>query len=354
MARRTSSRSTLSPTLTDVAKAAGVSPMTVSRVVNRDPKVRQSTRDRVKAAISALNYTPNQAARSLAGAAHARIALIYGNPSAAYLGEVLLGALQEADQSDARLVLERQKGDDFGALVKTMKSQRLDGAILPPPFSDSGELIAALRSARIPTALIASASPAPSAFSVAIDDHAAAKDMTAHLLAVGHRRIGFIIGNPNQTASAKRLQGYKSMLSEAGVAFDPALTARGDFTYRSGLAAAHKLLRLQPRPTAIFASNDDMAAATIAAAHALHLDIPRDLSVCGFDDTALSTTIAPALTTIRQPVAEMTMAAVAMLASAYRRRRQGAASPPEQRTFDHQLIRRRSVTAPSADGARGS
>lgn len=321
--------------------------MTVSRVINKDQNVRPDTRERVKAAIGALNYAPNAAARALAGAAQTRIALVYGNPSAAYLSELLVGALTEASRSDVQLVLEKcdslASSDD---LARRLVDQRPNGVILPPPFCDSAPLIAALRAADVPTALIASASPELGSFVVSIDDVQAAFDMTTHLLRSGHRRIGFIIGNPNHTASDWRLQGYKRALAEAGVAFEPKLVAQGDFTYRSGLAATERLLRAAPRPTAIFASNDDMAAAAVAAAHIKHLAVPEDLSVCGFDDTALATTIAPELTTIRQPIAEMAHAAVAMLTAKARRRGAQKLAPPQRKVLAYQLIRRTSDAPP--------
>lgn len=346
MAGRTTKRTGVAPTLSDVAKAAGVSPMTVSRVVNRDPGVKATTRARVNDAISALNYAPNTAARALVGATRIRIAVIHGNPSAAYLSEVLLGALEEASRTDVQLVLE--KCDIAAAADTAHRLAKLspDGVILPPPFGDAADLLHLLKAARTPTAVIGSASPPKSVFAVGIDDAAAAREMTAHLIALGHTRIGFIIGNPNQTASATRFKGYQDALKAAGIPYDPELAAQGDFTYRSGLRAAHRLLRAKPRPTAIFASNDDMAAAAVAAAHTSHLEAPEDLSVCGFDDTALATTTSPELTTIRQPVAEMAQAAVAMLTRARRRAATADASPPEHAIFPHLLIRRKSVGPP--------
>ncbi len=339
-------RAGTAPTIRDVAKAAGVSPMTVSRVINRDQNVQPATRERVKTAIGALNYVPNAAARTLAGAVRTRIALLYGNPSAAYLSEVLVGSLEEASRSDVHLVLVKSDDGDIDKIVRQLVTQRLDGVILPPPFCDFTKLASALRTARMPTVALATASPHKEIFAVAIDDTEASREMTAHLIHLGHQRIGFIVGNANQTASAKRLDGYKLALEKAGIAYAPELVAKGDFTYRSGLRAAQKLLRAMPRPTAIFASNDDMAAAAVAAAHARHLEVPKDLSVCGFDDTALATTISPMLTTIRQPVAAMAQTAVAMLAAADHSRRQGGALEPEHKVFAYQLIRRKSDAPP--------
>ncbi|HWU03433.1 MAG TPA: substrate-binding domain-containing protein, partial [Novosphingobium sp.] len=143
-------------------------------------------------------------------------------------------------------------------------------------------------------------------------------------------------------ASQCRLDGYRAALEEAGLAFDPALVAQGDFTYRSGLAAAGVLLDAAAPPTALFASNDDMAAAALAVARARGLDVPGDLSVCGFDDTPMATTIWPELTTIRQPVRDMARAAVEMLVARIRDQRGGKAEAPCHRLFDFALVCRQS------------
>jgi LacI family transcriptional regulator len=323
-------------------------------VINKDARVRPETRERVEAAIAALNYAPNPAARVLAGAAQTRIALVYGNPSRGYLSEFLLGALSEASRSDAQLILENcADGHDPAAIIERAATHRLDGVILPPPFCDDPGLVGALLARGVPVAVLATGAPAKDTFAITIDDAQAAADMTRHLIQQGHRRIGFIVGDPAQSASAKRLQGYRLALREAGLPIDGGGIVQGDFSYRSGLTAAEQLLAADPRPTAIFASNDDMAAAAIAVAHRRRLEVPDDLTVCGFDDTALATTISPELTTVRQPVAEMAQAAVEMLTSAARRRRLGQPTPAEWRVFPHEVIRRHSDAAPQARPSQG-
>ncbi|MFC3174108.1 LacI family DNA-binding transcriptional regulator [Novosphingobium bradum] len=320
------------PTVADVAHKAGVSAMTVSRVVNGDTHVREATRIRVLAAVAELGYVPNQAARSLAGGKQFRIALLHSNPSAAYLSEFMVGALREASASGAQLLVEHcAENPDPAAIAVQLADHRIDACLLPPPLCDDARLIAAMLEQGMPIAQVATGQPHPQASSVAIDDEAAAHAMTARLIAKGHRRIGFISGNPNQTASALRRAGFARALAEAGIAADPRLIANGDFTYRSGLAAARKLLGCKPRPTAIFASNDDMAAASVAVAHQQGLDVPRDISICGFDDTAMATTIWPELTTIRQPITEMARIAVKALV---KRSKPGAPAPrPMQLKF---------------------
>jgi LacI family transcriptional regulator len=170
--------------------------------------------------------------------------------------------------------------------------------------------------------------------------------MTSHLLSLGHVRVGFITGNPDQTASARRQEGYEAALRERGLAVDPELIAPGLFTYRSGLDAAERLLRLKNPPTAIFASNDDMAAATVAAAHSHGLAVPSDLTVCGFDDTAMATTIWPELTTVRQPIGDMSRAALDLLVRKVKAQRAGAPQPTGHQRLPFTLVRRQSDAAP--------
>ena len=184
---------------------------------------------------------------------------------------------------------------------------------------------------------------------VAMDDRRAAVEMMRHLLALGHRRIGFVTGNDNLSASARRLEGYRDALRDAALPVDDRLVAAGSFTYRSGLEAADRLLGLADPPSAIFASNDDMAAAAVAIAHRYALDVPRDLTVVGFDDTPLATTIWPELTTIRQPIADMTRLAVHKLVRVIR----APQDAEHQAAIDYvefALIRRGSDAPPRGDG----
>ncbi|MBW8754194.1 MAG: LacI family DNA-binding transcriptional regulator [Sphingomonadales bacterium] len=346
---RGSRRAGKGPTLADVARGAGVSAMTVSRVINREAKVQPETRDRVRAVIRQLGYVPNTAARSLAGGQQCRVALLYDNPSAAYLSELLVGSLAQASESDAELLVERMESTE--ALVPHLLAHRVDGVIVPPPLSDDAELVSALTAAGLSVALVAG-TPLAEVCIVSIDDRAAAAEMTRHLIALGHRRIGFIAGNPNQAASALRRAGYEDALRDAGIAPDPALLAQGDFSYRSGLTAAEALLAQGRLPTAIFASNDDMAAAAVAAAHRRGLDVPRDLSVCGFDDSALATIIWPELTTVRQPIGDMARLATRRVIEAVRGSAAGKPRPAVHDRLAFQIVRRLSDGAPQAGSAR--
>jgi LacI family transcriptional regulator len=330
-----------------VADKAGVSPMTVSRVLNGESNVRPATREAVNAAIAALSYSPNPAARSLAGAQPIRIGLLYSNPSAAYLSEFLVGSLDCAARANVQLIVEKCDGGEHAdEAARRLLQGGIEGIVLPPPLCDSERLLAVLREANGLAVTVASGHPAPGFSAVSIDDHRAAFEMTRHIAALGHQRIGFIIGNPNQTASERRLAGYRDALTALGLPQDDSLVVQGLFTYRSGLDVAEQLLDVADPPSAIFASNDDMAAATVAVAHRHGLDVPGDLTVCGFDDTALATTIWPELTTIHQPITDMSLAAVELLAKEIRSRRAGGRDAPSHIQLDFTLVRRQSDAAP--------
>ncbi len=316
-APRSTRRQHNAPTIADVAKAAGVSPMTVSRVINGESSVRTNTRERVEEAIASLNYIPNSSARQLAGGKPMQVGLISDdNPNSAYLSGFLLGALEQTSQMNVQLAIERTKTIE-GAIesAKRLMSRGVDGFVLPPPLSDVQELIAFFEHQGIPTVAISSGrvSGASNVSVVGIDDQQAAYQMTQHILSLGHTRIGFIQGNPRQAVSVARLKGYQQALAEAGIESNADWVVQGQFTYRSGIEAAGQLLNLMPRPTAIFASNDEMAAATVALAFQLGLNVPQQLTVCGFDDSAMATSIWPSLTTIHQPIADMSRNAIKML-----------------------------------------
>ena len=231
-------------------------------------------------------------------------------------------------------------------VARRLVDDGIDGVVLTPPLCEAEPVLDVFAQAGIPIVLLATSRSPGGQMTVAIDDRRAAFEMTTYLVALGHQRIGFIAGDPNISASALREQGYRDALDAAGVAIDPALEVEGRYTYRSGLEAAARLLELPDRPTAIFASNDDMAAGAVAAAHRFHLDVPADLTVCGFDDTVLATATWPELTTIHQPIADMSRAAVELLVNVIRRPLAGG--PAASRVLEFTLIRRQSDAAPGS------
>jgi LacI family transcriptional regulator len=321
--------------------------MTVSRALSGDAHVEEATRQRVEAAVKELGYSPNVAARNLARAASLHIGLLYNNPSAAYLNELLVGVLEQSSQAGCQIVLEKCGARNERTAIERLVSDGVGGIILPPPLSDSNAALEAVRAAKVPFIAVATGRPDAAGLSVRIDDLEAAAAMTRHLLSLGHRDIGFIVGAPNQTVSAQRQAGFEKALKEAGLTVRPEWLKQGSFTYRSGLVAAEQILDSARHPTAIFASNDDMAAAAIAVAHRLNLDVPKDLTIVGFDDTPLATTIWPALTTVRQPVAAMARKAVELLMEEIRLRRLGETLGPMQHFMNFTLVKRES-SAPLA------
>jgi LacI family transcriptional regulator len=336
-------------TIEDVAREVGVSAMTVSRVINKGANVRESTRAAVLEAIERLNYSPNTAARSLAAGQVTHIGLLYANPSAGYLSQFLIGALHAARSAGVHLVIEScesEDADEQAEVTRRFATSDVEGVILPPPLSEAQPIMAELDAMEIPAVTIATAAPRESGLNVRIDDHAAAKEMTQYLLDLGHRNIGFIKGHPNIIASQDRFRGFCDALTDAGLDCDKAPVEQGYFSYRSGLIAGERLLSREERPTAIFASNDDMAAATVSVAHRMGLDVPEDLSIVGFDDTALATSVWPELTTVKQPIAAMAEAALELLIADLRSRYAGTASKFGERVLSHAMIIRESSGPP--------
>jgi len=300
-------------TITDVAKRAGVSMKTVSRVLNNEPNVAEKTRERVKAIAAELRYSPNLAARGLATSKSYLIALIYDNPSPDYIAHIQRGAIDACREVGYHLVVEplsldcaHSHGEKVNAVRAVLDRLPVDGVILTPPLTDSEAILEVLAELNIKCVRIAPKNGGDQAF-VGMNDEAAAYQMTQHLLTQGHEKIGFIRGHVDHAATSLRHAGYLRAMQEAGISVSDDLIVQGDFSFESGAAAARKLLSADAleKPTAIFASNDDMAAAVISVAGQMGLDVPEQLSVCGFDDTPLARVVWPALTTVRQPIYKM-------------------------------------------------
>ncbi|MFT4090344.1 MAG: LacI family DNA-binding transcriptional regulator [Asticcacaulis sp.] len=335
-----------SVTIYDVAKHAEVSPMTVSRVINNSVPVRPHLRDRVNASIKELNYTVNQAARSTrSGAASMQIGILYSHPSASYLNEVMLGGLEQASKLGAQLLLEKCSGlQSQKAAVNRLMEAGVDGVILPPPLCDSAPTVQMLTREGIPVLALATARPLPMVSAVRIDDFQGALTLTNHLTKLGHKRIGFIKGDPSHTPTEVRYEGFLKGLDDAGLPLIDDLVVQGQFTYKSGLEAGRKLLNREDRPTAIFASNDDMAAGVMAIAHGLGIHVPDQLSICGFDDTPVASTIWPQLTTVHQPIVAMGRSAVATIVEKIREvKAEGAIGKPIRQLMKFTLMDREST-----------
>lgn len=339
-----------SATIIDVARHAGVSIKTVSRVLNFEPNVREQTRAKVLAAAEALKYRPNVSARSLAGARSYLIGLLFDNPSPAYVADVQMGAVARCRQAGYHLIVEPidSEAADLDAVIEPMlDTLKVDGLILTPPVCDNAVILDALDRAGASYVRIAPENEPDRSAYVHMDDRRAAYDMTAYLLGLGHAGVGFVIGHPDHGASHLRYEGYRQALADHGRPFREDHVRQGQFSFRSGFEAGESLLTGAERPTAVFASNDDMALGVMAAAHRLGLSIPEQLSVAGFDDTPGAKVVWPQLTTIRQPIMEMASAAAELLISGEAAKRTEGGGPVS-RLLDFDLVVRESTAPPSA------
>ncbi len=332
-----------SATIYDVAREAGVSAMTVSRVVNGSASVSEKTKAKVLEVVEKLNYQVNVAARA-ARVGTLRVALLHSGSSPAFLSSFLVGAMGQCNLHGAQLVLEQC--DDLRTQRKAIDklvADGIDGILLPTPLCDSKPAVKHLAQIGMPVVAVATARPAPEMSAVRIDDYEGAAAMTRHLLELGHTDIAFIKGDPEHTPSQLRYQAFLDTMRDAGHSVPADRIAQGMYTYRSGLLAARELLAQATRPTAIFASNDDMAAATIAVAHGMQLQLPDELAICGFDDTPVATSVWPQLTTVHQPITEMAREAVTLLLEHIRARRAGNTFKPQHRELPFTVVAREST-----------
>lgn len=318
----------------------------MSRALNDAPHVSETVRRKVKEAAAALDYHPNLAAQSLIARRSYLIGLTYERPSPSYVVELQNGALGRLENGRYRLIVlpfnhVASRPDELGTLLLRAG---LDGVLLAPPACDQSGLLDILERQKLPYARITPHSDLDRGIVVAMDEVAAGHTVAAHILSLGHRRVGIILGDPSHAASRGRMEGYRQAFGEAGVSIDETCVVTGDFTYDVGYQVARDLLARAPRPTAILAQNDDMAVAAIAAARDLGLAVPGDLSVAGFDNSEVSRTAWPQLTTVNQPVSQMAWDAADRLIAEL----DGKNIPSESQRRDHahELLVRASTAAP--------
>jgi len=303
-------------TLSDVAKLAKVSIKTASRVVRQEPNVSPKTKAAVQDAITTLKYRSSVAPRAAVGSKSYVLALIFDNPNTGYIVELLRGALDQARKDGYHLIVEPvnlASPNVAEDITNLLVQSNLDGMILPPPLCDDPSILQALESYGKPFARISPSISKHLGLRVEISDHDAAKQMTVKLIQLGHTSIGFVTGRKGTATTRRRLDGFLSAMKDANLTVPDNFILEGNYEYRSGLDAGELLLQEAQRPTAIFASNDEMAAGVIAAAHKSGISVPEELSIAGFDDSVIATVVWPQLTTVRQPIQEMAAAAVNMV-----------------------------------------
>lgn len=336
------------PTIIDVARHAGVSIKTVSRVINREPSVRDRTRQQVDAAIDALGYQPSLAARSLPGARNYTIAVLFENAISDYQGKALHGAIQRCRQTGYRVFpepLDVTAPDQDELLKQILRGLRVDGLIVVPPLSDNPRTLAVIDRSGIPYVRISPQSDSFRSAFVKMDDEQAAFEMVMYLAGLGHRRIAFIGGHPEHAGSSLRLAGYRRALRQLGIPLDETFVQPGMFTFQSGFEAAERLLAHTPRPTAIFGANDETALGALAQVHRQNLHVPQDISIVGFDDSVYGSVAWPQLTTIRQPTEEMAAEAAGILIERIANQ-VGEDGQAIHKVLPFELIIRGSATAP--------
>ena len=344
-------------TITDVARRAGVSIKTVSRVMNGEPHVSAQLREQVLNAARELRYRPNMSARSLRGNRSYVIGFLLSGLTprgdqaldlSPYTTQAQLGALSACRKAGYHLLAEAIDlgAADFSTELELISGVlAVDGMILPPPYCDNAAILDVLDKEGVPYARMAPSSDLGRSPYVAIDDQGAARTVTEHLLALGHERIAFINGPGSHGASIKRLTGFQGAMKGRGLATPDEFIRPGLFTFESGLEAAISLLNLPDPPTAIFAANDLMALGVVARAQELGHQLPDTLSVAGFDDIPWASMVRPGLTTMRQPVAEMASVLTDMLIAGAGDEKAKAEHP--HRTLICELIIRGSTAPPA-------
>jgi len=334
-------------TINDIARMAGVSKKTVSRVINRSPLLNRETRDRVETIIRDTGYVPNPQARALALGRNFLIGLVYDNPNVQMILSMQKGILEALHGTEFELVI-RPVDRGSNLVMEDIRSfvtrQRLFGVVILPPMSENDALARMLDEEGCRYVRMGSAVLDDPEHMVASNDREAVADAVRHLIAQGHRRIGLIAGPHGFRSAQERRGGFELALKEAGISLPRSLVADGQYTFESGLSASESLLDLSPRPTAIFASNDEMAAGVLYAARLRGIAVPEELSIIGFDDTPVTTRVWPPLTTVRWPIVAMgRAAALKLIGTAIGE----DAEVNEPSMFSSTLIRRGSVAPPA-------
>lgn len=295
------------PTLEEVARVAGLSRATVSRVINQSPRVSEEARRAVEAAIERLGYSPNRAARSLVTGTTDSVGLVVAESEARVFSEPFFAALIRgvaatlSDQSRQLVLIMSRTPEEGGRVERYLAAGHVDGVLLVSAHA-SDPLIAHLDRLGVPVVLAGRPLASVKAPYVDADNVGGARDAVWHLISKGRRQIATIAGPQDMSAGVDRLVGYQTALAEAGAVVDPSLVVIGDFGAESGSEAMQRLLAARPDLDGVFAASDPMAAGAMAALSEAGRRIPDDVSVVGFDDSVIAETANPPLTSVRQPV----------------------------------------------------
>src|SRR4051794_33863029 len=303
-------------TIREVARAAGVSVATVSRVLNESGPVAGETRDRIRRVAGEMRYIPNGAARSLSMRRTGTLGVLLPDLYGEFFSEVIRGLDQAAQRARFHLLLSSSHNNrhDIEAALQAMRG-RVDGLVVMSPHIDVDVLADNLPES-LPAVMLTTPQSTSEFDTLSVDNFGGARAMVAHLAEHGHRRIAMVRGpEPNHDAR-ERLRGYRAALAEAGIAPDAALEVEGDFTEEAGFRAVRRLLALEPRPTAIFAANDSTAIGAMSALRDAGIAIPGAVAVAGFDDIPIARYVTPALSSVRVSINDLGARAMEQLVRA--------------------------------------
>jgi LacI family transcriptional regulator len=299
-------------TIKDVAREAKMSVATVSRVLNGSGPVSEDTKRLIREVAGRMRYVPHSGARSLITSKTETLGVLLPDLYGEFFSEVIRGMDDTAQRNGFHLLISRAYADRHGieTAIRAMRG-RVDGVVAMSPDLDANSLLNL--PSTIPVVLLCSVSRGNEIDSLTIQNCRGAREMVAHLISRGHKRIAIIKGSPRNYDAAERLRGYRMALREAGIDPDPLLEREGDFTEAAGYSAALDLLALKDRPTAIFAANDSMAIGALSLLRESGIAVPEEVAVAGFDDIPLARYMDPPLSSVHVPICELGAKAVELL-----------------------------------------
>ena len=329
-------------TIKDVSKDASVSIKTVSRVINNEANVAEVTKNKVLASVKKLGFKPNKSAQSLRSKKSYMLALLYDNPNKSYLADVQSGIFNACKNTGYNLVIQEcnyKSSKLIKDIIQFVKDFKIDGLVITPPLSDMQDFLSNLEDNKIEYAVIAPRIMNPDSLYVSSNDYEAAYNLTSEIINHRHRDIGFIKGHPKHSASLLRFKGFLAALKKHGLEPNEQWIKQGNFSFESGFDAGVEIFESSKIPTAIFASNDSMAAGIMKSAQMKGMEVPNDLSLTGFDDSPIAQQIWPALTTIKQPVQQMAAHAARILIAKF----DGLVEKTKSKEFKSELVVRESL-----------
>lgn len=325
-------------TINDIARLAGVSKKTVSRIINRSPLVRQDTRERVEALMREVGYSPDPMARGLAFRRSFLIGMVYDNPTAQFIVNMQYGALDALRDSGFELVVhpcDSRSPGYIDGVRRFVQQQKLHGVMLVPRVSEDQALADMLNAIGCRYTRIAAVALDEPARMVVTHDRDGAAEAADYLQSLGHRDIALITGPRSYRSAIERTEGCVEALARRGIELPKARIVEAGYTFESGVAAAEKLLSGKRRPSAIFCGNDEMAAGVYRVALRAGINIPRQLSVVGYDDSPLASRLWPPLTSVRRDTRDTGRVAAAMLIQS----EEGAGARPLASVRPHLIVR---------------